>query len=203
MTAETTPPSEAERQAAAGRDCAREQGSGEWVTAGKDLASAIVIGMFALAAMVSSLQFEVPGTLLTAPGFLPFITGLTLLLMALLLGARAVRAGGSRSLLGRGARGVRALVSDEESRRALVLIGIVITYVLLVASINFDLRLPTRLFVFQLSSYEVISIGMVAGLLKLYWKAGLFRCLVISSLSVEALAWVFRYGFGIVMPETF
>jgi hypothetical protein len=203
MTVDASSSSEAQRQAAAGRDHALERGGGERVTAGKDLASATVIGLFALAVMVSSLRLQVPGTLLTAPGFLPFITGLTLLLMALLLGVTAVRAGGARSLPGGAARGVRALVFDEGSRRALALIGMVIIYVLLVAWINFDLRLPTRLFVFQLSSFEVISIGMVAGLLRLYWKAGLFKCLVISSLSVEALAWVFRYGFGIVMPETF
>ena len=74
---------------------------------------------------------------------------------------------------------------------------------LLVAFINFELRLPTPLFVLQISSYEVISVIMVTWVLRIFWGASLLRCFLPTLITVEALAFVFRYGFGILMPETF
>ena len=41
--------------------------------AGKDFASAVVIGALAMVFMVLSLRLEVPGSIYTAPGMLPFI----------------------------------------------------------------------------------------------------------------------------------
>ena len=174
-------------------------------TPNKDLASATVIAMVAVLTMVFSLRLDVPGSFYTAPGLLPFITGFTLLLMALTLGARAIRAGAKinmAALLGGSLSMTRGLWSAENRRRPILTV-LVVTYVLLVAFINFELRFPTPLFELQISSYEVISVIMVTWLLRMFWKASLLRCFVTTLITVEALASVFRYGFAILMPETF
>ena len=174
-------------------------------TPNKDLASAVVVAVVALLTLVFSFRLDVPGSFYTAPGLLPFITGFTLLLMALTLGVRAIRAGAKMSvagLLGISSKMIRGFLSAKNWRRP-ILTALVVTYVLLVAFINFELRLPTPLFVLQISSYEVISVIMVTWVLRIFWGASLLRCFLTTLITVEALAFVFRYGFGILMPETF
>jgi len=182
---------------------ADEEDTGRQATPGKDLASASVIGGLAIAAMAMSLRLDVPGDVLTAPGLLPFATSLTLLLMAIILGVTAVRAGGANDFTQVVRRAAGAYVASEDDRRSLLLVGIVIAYVVLVGTINFDLRLPTPVFVFRLSSYEVISIAVITSIMKLYWKAPFLRCFLVSLVTIETLAIIFRYGFGIIMPESF
>lgn len=174
-------------------------------TPNKDLASAVVVAVVAVLTLVFSIRLDVPGSFYTAPGLLPFITGFTLLLMALTLGVRAIRAGAKMSvagLLGISSKMIRGFLSAKNWRRP-ILTALVVTYVLLVAFINFELRLPTPLFVLQISSYEVISVIMVTWVLRIFWGASLLRCFLTTLITVEALAFVFRYGFGILMPETF
>ena len=174
-------------------------------TPNKDLASAVVVAVVAVLTLVFSFRLDVPGSFYTAPGLLPFITGFTLLLMALTLGVRAIRAGAKMSvagLLGISSKMIRGFLSAKNWRRPM-LTALVVTYVLLVAFINFELRLPTPLFVLQISSYEVISVIMVTWVLRIFWGASLLRCFMTTLITVEALAFVFRYGFGILMPETF
>ena len=169
----------------------------------KDLGSACVIGALAMAAMVMSVRLEIPGSIYTAPALLPLITSLTLLLMAIMLGLKAVQAGGARGFASASRRASQAYLSSEEGRRSLLLIVIIVGYVFLVGIINFDLRLPTPVFVFRLSSYEVISIAVITAIMKLFWKATLTRCFLVSLITIEALATIFRYAFGIIMPESF
>ena len=69
-------------------------------TPNKDLASAVVVAVVAVLTLVFSFRLDVPGSFYTAPGLLPFITGFTLLLMALTLGVRAIRAGAKMSVAG-------------------------------------------------------------------------------------------------------
>jgi hypothetical protein len=182
---------------------ADEEDTGGQATPGKDLGSACVIGGLAIAVMVMSLRLDVPGEIFTAPGLLPFATSVTLLLMAIILGVIAIRAGGADDFTGAARQAAGAFFANEDDRRSLLLVGIVIAYVVLVGIINFDLRLPTSVFVFRLSSYEVISVAVITSILKLYWKAPLLRCFLVSLVTIETLAIIFRYGFGIIMPESF
>ena len=172
-------------------------------TPGKDLASAVVIGAFALTVMVMSLRLDVPGDLYTAPGMLPFLISATLLIMAVALGAKAVSRGGAADAIAGSARAARRYVTDDEGRRTIMLVGIVILYVLLVAFITFELRIPAFLFDLELTSYEVISVVMISWILRIFWRASVMRCFVVSLITIEALASIFRYGFGIIMPEAF
>jgi hypothetical protein len=164
-----------------------------------DLMSAFVIGLAAAFALVYCLQFQVPGSVYTAPALLPAIVSLALLLMAIALGAKAVRHGA----LQQRRRAVLAHPLATESRRAIALTAIIIAYIGLLAVIHFDLRLGTPWIDLEFSGYEAISIGVVTLTMRLFSKKRTAFCLVTSFLAVEALASVFRYAFAIIMPQTF
>ena len=203
----SSPPTSGEtRPASAG---GRERGPerGPVPAANQDLAAAVVIALFAALAVFFSIRLEVPGSIHTAPGLLPVIAGSTLFVMAAGLGARAIRDGAGRGPLAGlpkyCAKAVRGIGSNEETRRALLLVAMVTGYVLLVALVNFDLSLPARFFTLRVSSYEVISVIMVTWILKVFWQASLARCFVTALIAVEVLAAIFRYGFGIPMPSAY
>ena len=171
-------------------------------TPGKDLVAAAGIAAFSLFVMLLALRMPTINTVFTAPGLLPFFTGLALLMMAIGLGIRAVSMGGAKGLLqGRG-RGLLNYFGDVENLRVLLLIGIVTLYVILVGLVSFDLSLPTSFFVFQFSSYELISIITLTLILRIFWRATLVRCLLVSAFWTIALASTFRYGFHILLPGT-
>lgn len=153
----------------------------------KDLIGAAIVGALGVAAMSLSVVLENPERLLTAPGLLPFITGLALLLMAIALGSQAVRGGAARGFFAALGVAARDAWSSAEDRRAALLGGLVCVYVLLVAQLAF----------------ELVSIVVVAAILKLFWRASVLRCVVVAVLAVEALALSFRYGFNLIMPGAF
>lgn len=169
----------------------------------KDLVSAIVIAVFAAAIMVLSVGLERPDRLYTAPGLLPFAVALALLIMAGALGWRAVRDGAARGFFAGVAASVRDRGVSEEDWRAALLAGLVLAYVLLVAVVSFELRFATQTFEFVFSGYELVSILVITTVLRAFWRAELLRCFLVAVINVELLAWSFRYGFNILMPETF
>jgi|SaaInlStandDraft_2_1057019.scaffolds.fasta_scaffold60437_2 hypothetical protein len=173
------------------------------ITPAQDLGSACVIGALAIFIMLLSVNLDSPGNVYTAPGLLPFIISLSLLFMAMLLGFRSLQAGGGCSFAKAFNLAVKSYFNDDQERRSIPLIAIVVAYVVLVDIISFDFRMPTPLFTFQLSGYEIISILVTTLVLKLFWKKSLFRCFTISLLTIGVLANIFRYGFGILMPESF
>lgn len=189
---------------------------------GNDLTAALVIGIFAALTVVFSLRLDVPGSISTAPGLFPLIIGSTLFAMAAVLGWRAIRAGATigalvgisasgnsgvreviRALGGlprRWANAFRAIGSTGETARTALLMALVTAYVLLVGLVNFEFSLPLGFFTVRISSYEVISVVMIAWILRLFWRAHVVRCAIVALVTVEALATIFRYGFGIPMP---
>jgi hypothetical protein len=172
------------------------------LAARKNLVGAVITGLLGMLTMIFSLRLAIPGSIYTAPGLLPFIVGFTLFLMALILGVQATRAGALTIS--------DVFITDspitgwsEEDRRRLMLAALIVIYVLLVAFVNFNWRIPGAPFGFVISSYEVISVIMVTWILYLFWRAPIMRCFTITVVVVELLAVIFRYGFGILMPETF
>jgi hypothetical protein len=179
---------------------ADKAGRDKWSPPGKDLAASVVIAAFSVFVMLIALRMPNPGSVFTAPGLMPFLTGLTLLMMAVGLGIRSIRAGGMRDLLQGSGKGLRHHVADIENLRALLLIGIIIIYVIVTEQITFDLRFPTDFFVFYFSSYELISIITLTLVLRIFWRAALVRCFLVSAFWTIALASVFRYAFHILLP---
>jgi hypothetical protein len=66
--------------------------------------------------------------------------------------------------------------------------------------VTFDLRFPTPLFAIHFSSYEAVSIPVLTAVLNIFWREPPWRCLVVASIFVIALASVFRYGFHLLLP---
>ena len=169
----------------------------------KDLGSAAVMAAFAVATMLMSLDLESPEGLLTAPGLLPFITGLALLVMSLVLAGQALRAGAARGFSTAVTAALRAAVRSAEDRRAGLLGALVLAYVVIVGRISVELRLDTPRVELLLSGFELVSILAVTTILKIFWRASVIRCFVAALVTVEILALSFRYGFNLIMPEAF
>lgn len=177
-----------------------EECDGKGVTPAKDLAAAVGVAGLSLFFMVPVFGMPNPDTIYTHPGLLPFLTGFTLLLMAIGLGVRSIRAGGAKEVLRAPASSVRNYFADAENLRTLLVIGIIIVYVVLVDLVAFDLRLPAGFFVFRFSGYELFSILTLTLILRIFWRATLKRCLLVSTGWIIALVSVFRYAFYILLP---
>jgi len=223
--AETEPKSQHAQAAPESRHVGAGAGEGpDRAAAVKDLGASLVIAFFAALTVLFSTRLDVPGSISTAPGLFPVIIGSTLFAMATVLGWRAIRAGATLGAFGglprRWANACRAIglagktgggkaaeTGGEpgggeayEATCTAMLMAMVTAYVLLVGLINFEFGLPLGFFTARVSSYEVISVVMVAWILRLFWKAHPARCLIVALVSVEVLASIFRYGFGIPMP---
>jgi hypothetical protein len=178
-----------------------EEDTAKQSTPGKDLASGVFVAVFAVAVMAGSLQLEVPDTRFTAPGLLPFMTGLALLGMSIVLAVRAVRAGALMHAAAKFADVVSVYLGSGEERRAWLLGSLVLGYVVLVAQLSFEMALPVV--GYTLSTYEIVSVLVITLILKLFWQATVLRCFLVSLFVVEALALAFRFGFNMIMPEVF
>lgn len=166
----------------------------------KDLIAAAVIATLSIFAMALAARLPNPGGPFTHPGLLPFLTGFTLFAMATGLGLSAVRKGGAKALFKGRAQGTPAIFGHEDGRRTLLLTAIIGLYVFLTDLVTFDLRYPTQFFVIHFSSYEAVSIAVLTIVLRIFWRAPPWRCLLVSAVFVIALASVFRHGFRILLP---
>jgi hypothetical protein len=169
----------------------------------QDLLSAVVLAALATVAVFMSLRLEVPDALSTAPGLLPFVVGASLLAMSVALGLGALRAGALRELDAGVGRSVAAFMTKPEERRGALLLALVIAYVLLVAYLPVGVRLPVAGLALEISAYEIVSVVMIAAILKIYWRASMLRCALVAVAGVEILALAFRFGFHMIMPETY
>ena len=176
-----------------------EEGGDARATPVMDLYAAGAIALVSIVAMVLAIQLRSPGSVYSAPGLLPFLTGLSLLAMAAGLGAKAIRRGALSRMIDR-SNVPRRVIGEGDGRRTLLLIGLVVAYVLVVGQVSFDLRLPLGFATPRFSSYEAVSIPFLAVVLRIFWKAPSWKCLLIAAITVVALASVFRYGFNILLP---
>jgi hypothetical protein len=163
----------------------------------RDLAAAVAVAAFALAVMALALALPNPGSLFTAPGLLPFLTGLTLFAMAVGLGCSAARAGGARHL-----RGVFATApeSDAHPGRAWALIGLLVAMVVVIDAVPFELRFRVAGRALAIGTFECVSIPFLAVVLRIFWRASVLRCLLVAGVTVVGFAAAFRYGFNIPLP---
>ena len=96
-----------------------EEESDERSTPGMNLGAAIVIGLLSILAMALSLRMPNPSTIYTAPGLLPFLTGLSLLIMAFAL-AKGTSAGRAATLTMRPSRPSIAFTAALHERKHVV-----------------------------------------------------------------------------------
>jgi len=169
----------------------------------KDLIAAGVIAVIAIGAMVLSWQMPDPGrSVFTHPGLLSFVTGLTLLVMAVGLAIRGLREGGATNLLG-----VFSRPTDPEEReygrRSWMLIAFVVALVIAIDVVTFRIRIPVGGFELRLSSFECVAIPIITVIMKIYWGRSWLRCFVVAAAAALLLASAFRYGFRIPMPGVY
>ena len=166
----------------------------------KDFIAACAIAAFSIFALVLALQWENPGHLrFTHPGLLPIIIGVSLFVMAVGLGIRAVREGGANNL---GSIFARTPEGEEQGYgpRVWILIALIVALVILVDIVSFRIRIPIGGFEFKISSFEVTVIPIVTVIMKVFWRASWLRCFLVALFSAMLLATAFRYGFKIPMP---
>jgi hypothetical protein len=163
----------------------------------KDLVASIVVGAFGVAVMVLATQMPNPGRALTAPGLLPFITGLSLFAMAIGLATAALREGGGRNL--RSAFAVPA-DSDSHAGRWWLLLGLLVALVVLVDALPFQIDFTVNGTELEIGAFECVSIPVLAAILRTFWRASLWRCVLVAGVTVLVFAAAFRYGFKIPLP---
>lgn len=196
----THPPADEPEDAAS--QLLSEEG-GDAATPGRDLAAASVVGVVAILAVILGLLMPNPEkNIFTAPGFMPILTGLSLLAMAIGLGAGALKRGGGSELNLSPAELLGRYFADYENQWALILMGLVVVYVVLLDWVTFVITVPLVIGGFRLgfSSFEAVTIPMLAIALRIFWPKSFLQCLIVSAISTLVLAAAFRYGFRIPLP---
>ena len=176
---------------------------GDAATPGRDLAAASVVGVVAILAVIFGLLMPNPeNNIFTAPGFMPVLTGLSLLVMAVGLGVGALKRGGGSELNLSPGELLGRYFADYENQWALILMGLVVVYVALLDWVTFIVTIPLMIGGFRLgfSSFEAVTIPMLAIALRIFWPKSFLQCLIVSAISTLVLAAAFRYGFRIPLP---
>ena len=178
-----------------------EEGGEERSSPRKDFIAAIVVAVLGLFAMYLSVQLGAPESILTAPGLLPFVTGASLILMALGLLIKSKRRYGWEPMLESSGMGaISAYLAEPEARRTLMLMLVVFAYVMVLGQMDMDLRYKTSFYTFRFSGFELISIPVIFFILRFFWRSTLLNCFLVAVGIVVFLAVVFRDGFQILLP---
>ncbi len=198
----STHPQVDEPEDSTGSHLLSEEG-GEATTPGRDLAAASVVGIVAVLAIILGLLMPNPEkNIFTAPGFMPVLTGLSLLVMSIGMGAGALKRGsGARMSLSPGEL-LGRYFADYENQWAIILMGVVVVYVVLIDWVTFDLAIPLGIAGLRIgfSSFEAVTIPMLAIALRLFWPKSFLQCFIVAAVSTLVLAAAFRYGFRIPLP---
>lgn len=159
-----------------------------------DLIAAAFLVALSVWVMVEAARLEVPDSLATAPGLLPFVTAASLCAMAIALGwlARRRRASGAPLvyLPGHGA----------ERRRAALLFAIVGCYLLALDVLSFEHAFTVAGARLVIGSFELVSIVVLTTMLGMFWRRSLALCALVAGGWILALAGVFRYLFKLPLP---
>ncbi|MDA0241726.1 MAG: tripartite tricarboxylate transporter TctB family protein [Proteobacteria bacterium] len=178
-----------------------EEGGDERSSPRKDLVASIVVALVGVFAMILAVQLDNPQSIYTAPGVLPFVTGASLIIMALGLFVKTTRRYGLDEMLkGDSLQTMRNYLADVESRRTLLLMLVIFLYVVLLGQIDLDWRFKTDFYTFRFSGFELVSIPFIFFILRFFWRSSMRNCLLVSAGVVIFLAVVFRDGFQILLP---
>lgn len=178
-----------------------EEGGDERSTPHKDFIACIAVAALGVFAMILSVQLGKPESIFTAPGVLPFVTGASLVVMALGLFMKTKRRYGMDEMLkSDGLQGVRNYFADVESRRTLMLMLVVFAYVMILGQVDLDWRFKTAFYTFRFSAFELVSIPFIFFILRFFWRSSILNCFLVAMGIVVLLALIFRDGFEILLP---
>jgi Tripartite tricarboxylate transporter TctB family len=159
-----------------------------------DLIAAGVIAAIALWIGIESLRLPVPADLFTAPGLLPFVTCGSLLIMAILLAASAIRRWRAAPAEG------PAIELPADFRRSMLLGAILIVYVTALEYLPVAYAFPLGPFRIRIGNFEVATILVLTAILVIFWRRALWMCLAIALGWTAFLSIVFRLIFEIRLP---
>ena len=159
----------------------------------QDLIAAGFLVLLSLWVMVESVRLENPGSVVTSPGLLPFLTAGSLAVMAVWLGVMALR---------RKTAGADTVPSDSspEMRRTLILFALIGAYLASLEFVRFDYVVPVAGVRLGFGAFEALTIIALCIILSIYWRKALWACLAVSVVWTVFLAGVFRYVFTIPLP---
>lgn len=174
-----------------------EAGSG-YASPTLDLIAAVFLIAVAIAMMAASVALPMPGAIHTAPGLLPFIVSLTLLLMAVGLGASA---------LARRKSGVQTPVFWDRDfatdLRSLLLACAVVVYIAALQTLAFQQNYTVFGTNVKLTAFEPATIVTLCTIIHLSWRGQFWITAAISIAWTITLSLVFQLVFRIPLPGSF
>jgi hypothetical protein len=159
----------------------------------QDLIAAAFLALLSLWVMIESLRLDIPGSLTTAPGLLPFLTAASLCAMAAYLASMAIRRHRNRDA-------TVPLDEKPDHLRTVVLFCLIGAYLICVQLINFEYTFQLGSMRLGYGAFEVLTIIALTTILSVFWRQALWSCLAVSIVWVTLLAGVFRYVFTIPLP---
>lgn len=161
------------------------------------IATAVLIGI-SVAMMAASWALPMPGDIHTAPGLLPFFVALSLLVMALGLGASA---------LARRRAGVRIPVFADRDigtdARSFLLAVAVAIYIAALHVLAFQKNLLIFGTNLKLTAFEPATIVTLCVIMHLSWRGPIWITAIISIAWTLVLSLVFQMVFRIPLPGSF
>ena len=159
-----------------------------------DVIAAAVLSAISVWIMFESMSLKVPGAVATAPGIIPFITSSMLLIMAVALGAAAVRRQRLEPV---------SIITDipRELPRTGLLIAILVVYVSALEVLEFSSDVELGALNMQITAFEPISIIVIATILRIFWTPRLWPCLLVAILWISFLSFAFQSLMKIPMPS--
>ena len=163
-----------------------------------DLVATVVLIGISVAMMAASWALPMPGDIHTAPGLLPFFVSLSLLIMALGLGASA---------LARKRSGVRIPVFADRDigtdLRSLALAGAVAIYISVLHVLAFQTNVTVLGATLKLTAFEPATIVTLCVIMRLSWRGPIWIITLISVAWTLILSLVFQMVFRIPLPGSF
>ncbi|MEP1572292.1 hypothetical protein [Roseibium album] len=174
-----------------------EAGTG-YASPALDLIATLLLIMLSFAVMLGSLALPVPADLQTAPGLLPFIVAVSLLVMALGLGASA---------FGRWRQGVRMPVlagrDISTDLKSLVLAAAIAVYIAGLQYLAFRHDIVVGEFRHSITAFEPVTILALATIMRMSWTGALWIICCVSIVWTLLLSTVFQHVFNIPLPGSF
>lgn len=159
-----------------------------------DLIAAGVFAAIAIWIGIESLRLPVPADLFTAPGLLPFLTCGSLLIMAMLLAASAIRRRRAGTAEG------PAIQLPADFRRSMLLGAILVVYIAALQYLPVAYAFPLGPFYMRIGNFEVATVLVLTAILFVFWRRVLWIDLAIAFGWTAFLSLVFRLIFELRLP---
>lgn len=164
-----------------------------------DLIAAGFLVLLTIIVMVASWSLPVPGDVLTAPGLLPFVTAFSLLLMALVLGATALK----RKRISADNSNDPVSTQDLPVARTVLLAALVGFYILALQLLAYQRDFSVGGTFFSVSAFEPVTIVALAAIIHVYWGGRLWITTLVSVVWTLLLSVIFQKAFNLPLPGSF